>query len=148
MIVCHIDMAKPKTIVVDSSVIVKWLNQDREQSIDHADKLLDDWEAGKITVVVPELAKYEVVNALLHKQLNEPAFKASIAAFYSLPITYIIQTEEAAKEAGVIAQQQRITFYDATFLQLTREHNAQLVTANQKHQKSSKLVRVISLIDY
>lgn len=141
-------MVKPNVIVVDSSVIVKWLNQDNEQYIKNADTLLGDWESGKITVIAPELAKYEVVNALLYKQLAEPALKAAISAFYSLPIVYVAQSQEASKEAGVMAKQKKITFYDATFLQLARERSAQLVTANPKHQKSAKSVRVIALSDY
>ncbi len=143
-----IDMIKPKAVVVDSSVIVKWFNQENEQYIKNADTLLGDWESGTIAVFAPELAKYEVVNALLYKQLTEPALKASIAAFYSLPIVYKVQTEEASKETGVIAQKQKITFYDATFLQLAHELGASLVTANPKHQKSTKSVRVIPLSDY
>lgn len=141
-------MTKPKAVVVDSSVIVKWLNQDNEQYIKNADTLLGDWESGKIAIFAPELAKYEVANALLYKDLNKPAFGASLAAFYALPISYIVQTEMAAKVAGEIAREQLITFYDATFLQTAQSLGAVLVTANPKHQKSTKSVRVVPLSDY
>lgn len=141
-------MAKPKAVVVDSSVIVKWFNQRDEQDIKNADKLLRDWESGKITVVAPELAKYEVANALLYKDLSKPAFGASLAAFYALPISYIVQTETSAKEAGVIAREEHITFYDATFMQTAQSLGAVLVTAKPKHQKSTKSVRVVPLSDY
>ena len=137
-----------KTLVVDSSVIVKWVNREGEQDMKQADSLLDDWESGRVSLAAPELAKYEVANALLYKKLDMPALRASLTTVYALPIVYVNQTEDAAKEAAAIAKTQNITFYDATFIQAAKELNASLVTANPKHQKSGGMVRVIGLKDY
>ena len=49
-----------KTLIVDSSVIVKWLNQTKEQNLEQADKILSEAREGKIQLIAPELAKYEV----------------------------------------------------------------------------------------
>lgn len=143
-------MARPKVkkIVVDSSVIVKWLNSQGEDDLPQADRLLDDWEKGKLEIIAPELATYEVANALLYKGLSRPAFLASLEAFFSLPLTCMSQTGELAKEAGRLAMASGITFYDATFLALAASQNATLVTANPKHQNSRMSVHVVSLHTY
>ena len=40
-------MNMAKKVVVDSSVIVKWVNRDNELELDQADKLLSDVQAGR-----------------------------------------------------------------------------------------------------
>lgn len=51
--------------VVDTSIVVKWLNTERENDIELANRLLEDALNGKIELVAPELVKYEVANVLL-----------------------------------------------------------------------------------
>ncbi len=47
-----------KKIVVDTSVLVKWLNHNDEPFVDHADALLRDAYERKVILFAPELAKY------------------------------------------------------------------------------------------
>jgi len=54
-----------RNIIVDSSVVVKWLSADNEEYLTQADKLLFEVEKEKVRLYAPELAKYEVTNALL-----------------------------------------------------------------------------------
>ena len=54
-----------RNIIVDSSVVVKWLSADNEKYLSQADKLLFEVEKEKVRLYAPELAKYEVTNALL-----------------------------------------------------------------------------------
>src|SRR3989338_6636587 len=57
-------MSKPKRIVVDSSVIVKWLSSQDEKFIPQANKILQDAKEEKIEIYTTELANYEVGNTL------------------------------------------------------------------------------------
>ncbi len=61
-----------KSVVIDSSVTVKWINEIDEKLLDQADKVLADAQAGSIRLLAPELSKYEVGNALLKKNLDLP----------------------------------------------------------------------------
>lgn len=59
-----------KKLIVDSSVIIKWLHKEDEKYLGQAAKILEDVKNGTITLLAPELAKYEVGNALLFNQNN------------------------------------------------------------------------------
>lgn len=141
-------MAKKKKIVVDSSVIVKWLNSQKEKYLEQADEILKDCEGRRIIIYTSELAKYEVGNAILYKKLNEPLTKSSLSVLYSLPIIFYPLAEESALRIVEIAAKSKITYYDAVFVNLAEEIGATLVTDNQKHQSKIKEVTVICLKDY
>ena len=55
-------------LVVDSSVIVKWLNATDEQNLEEADQILADAIKDNVELIAPELAKYEIGNVLLLKK--------------------------------------------------------------------------------
>ena len=77
------------TVVVDSSVIVKWINQTKEENIDKADQILQNALDGRVELVAPELAKYEVGNVLMKKKLTVPEAAISLGTVYSLPVNFI-----------------------------------------------------------
>ena len=134
--------------VVDSSVTVKWINQIDEKLLDQSDKLLKDAQSESVKLLAPELSKYEVGNALLKKKLELPLAYESLGTIYQLPITFIPESEQLAKETYRIAQQIGITYYDASFLALAKQENAVLITDNPKHQGKTAEVKVKSLANY
>ena len=135
-------------IVVDSSVTVKWLNQIEEKLLKQADKLLTDTRNGKVSLLSPELAKYEIGNALIRKGLDEAEAADTLAALYALPIHFIPESESLAQKTYQIANQFAITYYDASFIALAQKHGARLVTDNIKHQGKARDSKVIALKDY
>lgn len=138
-----------KTIIIDSSVIAKWLNQENEEHIEQADKILQDVKDGKIQLIAPELAKYEVGNVLLiSKKLTTVEAAVSLKALYSLPTIFIVDSKELAAETYLQAHKYGITYYDASFISLAKKYNAVLVTANTKHQAKSSDIKIVSLQDY
>lgn len=141
-------MAKVKKLVVDSSVMVKWVNSQDESYLDQSNRLLDDCNEGKVVLVAPELAKYEVGNVLWKKGLTLPAAQASLGTIYGGPVEFMKQDEAEAMLAMEIATKSGVTFYDATFISLAVKLGATLVTDNPKHQHRFEGVRVIALKDY
>ena len=137
-----------KPVIVDSSVTVKWLNQIDEKLLGQADKLLSDAQVGSVNLLAPELSKYEIGNALLKKKLNLPMAYESLGTVYQLPLTFIPESEELAKQTYKVALQDKITYYDASFIALAQQEDATLVTENIKHQGKSKKVKVVSIKDY
>jgi predicted nucleic acid-binding protein len=137
-----------ESLVLDTSVIVKWLNDQNESNLLPADLLLKNTVEKKIICFTPELAKYEVGNALsVGKKLKPHQVKACLSVLYSLPITFVPETNNLSHLTAELVSRLHITYYDASFLALTRDHDAVLVTDNIKHQKHPK-IKVISLVDY
>src|SRR3989344_2376079 len=137
-----------KTLVVDSSVIVKWLNKTKEQNIEQADKILTQAREGDTELFAPELAKYEVGNVLITKRVSSNDALISLATLYSLPITFITESEDLSKQTYILAARLGITYYDASFMSLAKQHDAVLVTENIKHQAKSEKIKVTSIKDY
>ena len=93
-------------IVVDTSIIIKWLNKTNEQHIEKTDKLMESALAGTTVLIAPELSKYEIGNVLLTgKKLNPREANVSLGTSYSLPITFITESEDLAKETSPCRKQ-------------------------------------------
>lgn len=136
------------TLIVDSSVIVKWLNQTKETSVEQADRIIKETTAGNIKLYAPELAKYEVGNVLIKKGVTPTEVASLFTILYSLPIIFVAESSEIAKDTFILAYELNITYYDASFLALAKQYNATLVTENVKHQGKTKEVKVVALKDY
>ena len=136
-------------IVVDSSVIIKWISQDNEKHLDKVDKILEDAQKNKILLITPELARYEIGNVLLFgKNLSLEQAKIALTEFYKLPVSFIPESEELSKETFKLAFNLKITYYYASFLALAKLYNAILVTDNTKHQGRNSNIKVTALTDY
>lgn len=136
-------------VVVDTSVIIKWLNQTNEDNLEQADRLMAEAIEGKVELIAPELARYETGNVLLKsKQLVPREATISLDTAYSLPITFIPESEELARETFSIANRSNVTYYDAAFLALAKKYNAMLITENIKHQGKVASIKVKALKDY
>ena len=136
-------------IVLDTSVIIKWLNRNNEQHLAQADQLLDSVRKGEVELIAPELIKYELGNVLLKgKQLTPKEVNISLGTAYSLPINFVSESEEIAKETYTLAFSSGNTYYDASFLTLAKKYDATMVTENIKHQGKVKGIKVASLKDF
>ncbi len=136
-------------LIVDSSVIVKWLNQQDEERLAQSDKVLRDATEGQVTLLAPELAKYEIGNALLmKKQLEISDAGITFKDLFIMPIQFIDLSEKLSKETYRIAKDLSITYYDACFIALAKQEEAKLVTDNPKHQGRTQEVTVIPLEEY
>lgn len=137
------------TLVIDTSIVIKWLNQDNELHIEEADKILEEAKKGNVELFAPELLKYELGNVLLKGKNFNPS-EACVLLFtaYSLPITFISESSDLAEETFTQARLYDVTYYDAAFLALAKKFNAILITENVKHQGKSRDVKVIALKDF
>lgn len=136
-------------IVVDSSVIVKWLSAQDEKHLEQTDQLLRDTQAGKVELYSSELAKFEVADALLKgKSLKFPQAKIALSTLYQLPIEFAPETQKSARSAYQLGEKLNITYYDATFIALAKHLQVPLVTDNVKHQDKSATAKVIPLSEY
>lgn len=138
-----------RPLVVDTSIAVKWLNKKDELYLKQADKILEDVQAKKSFLIMPELAKYEIGNALLNKKMGVNKTSAALDLYFQISIRFVPQDKSQAQDAMKIALENDITFYDASFMALAKDQNTSLITDNPKHQKKYiKGLQVVALKDY
>lgn len=123
-----------KKIVLDTSIIIKWFNQ--EAGSKQAKIIYKQFQNQEIQIILPELVKYELGNALLKgKKITLAKAKTILSNFYKLPFVFIEEDKDLSLLSYQIAEKQNITYYDACFLALAKREKADLITANPKHQK-------------
>jgi len=135
-------------IVLDASVIVKWYSE--EERSDLARQILLFLKNKKIEIFLPELAKYELGNALLKgKKLPFSLARKALESFYLLPLNFLKETTCLAKESYSLGEKLGITYYDACYLAVARTLKAALVTENPRHQTKRKLgIKIFTLREY
>lgn len=137
-----------KNVIIDTSVSVKLLNDRQEQYVKQANQVLLDAQKGKISLLTPELSRYEIGNAILKKKLEMPFAQDALGTAYDLPVQFVKETYELACQTYEIAIESNITYYDASFIALAKQENAILVTDNIKHQGKTSEVKVVPLAKY
>jgi len=137
------------TVVLDASVVVKWIftDRDRESHSLQALRILELIRASHLSVVQPPhwLAEVASVIARLEPKLAHQA----VSLLYALefPIVDRIEVyEKACDLAAVMGQHVFDTLYHAVALE---EPGATLVTADERYyRKASTAGRIVRLRDY
>jgi predicted nucleic acid-binding protein len=135
-------------LVLDANVIAKWFNQERWS--DRAARLKDEYVQGRLRLVEPTLALYEVANAIRRNpQLNDQdAREACLAAANLLRGAIETPSPEEASAILVLARSLELTYYDASYVHLAQKHRISFISADHELvAKASKAVRAIHLKD-
>lgn len=136
-------------IVLDTSVVVKWFRNPRDEPlVAEAKSLEKQFLEGEIRVIVPELLLYEFGNVIRMKSgLEAPALNVIIAALWEMNLVMIPTNPHLMQRTMEFAFQHNITFYDATFVGLAQILDCDFITADEKlHSRISSLPKV-SLLD-
>lgn len=122
-----------RSLVVDASVALKWVVT--ESGSEEAASLLDEMAAGAVTLLAPEHLIGEVGNGLRKRVaqgvLTVEDARAAFDAIAALELTFVggagrwFRCLAAALEWG-------ITTYDALYVLLARDFDAELVTADER----------------
>lgn len=119
-------------IVVDSSVLIKWVKTKDEDLVNEARRLLADIERRPLEVHVPALLLYEVGNILLLKtDLDATGLNDALSNLEALPFTIAPPATPLLKRAARLGRELSLTFYDASFLALAVELDCPFVTADR-----------------
>ena len=116
-------------IVVDTSVLIKWIKTKDEELLLEAHRLLNRIEARHLDVHVPALLLYEAGNILLLKtDLDASSLDAAIDGLEGLPFIVAPPAMPLLKRATRVGKQFNLTFYDASFLALAVELDCPVIT--------------------
>jgi predicted nucleic acid-binding protein len=121
------------TIVVDTSVLIKWIKSRDEELVREARKLLEEIEKRSQQVVVPALLLYEIGNILLLKTRLDPEELAlALDQVRALPFTVIGPEADLLRRTARLGRELSLTFCDASFIALAEQLDCAFVTADQK----------------
>ena len=120
-------------LVVDTSVLVKWIRSDDEELLVEAHALRSRVDDAGVTVYAPTLLAYELGNILTRKSDLAPdrIAEALDEVFQSRLVVAPPEPELLARGAR-LARQHDITFYDAAFVALAELLHCPLVTADRR----------------
>ena len=137
-------------IVVDSSVLIKWVKTRDEELVPQARQLLGQIDRRRVEVHVPALLLYEVGNILLVKtSLEAAALEDAVRSLEALPLLVAPPATPLLRRAARLGRRFGLTFYDASFLALAAEMDCPFVTADRRlweRTRSLEQVRHLSRV--
>lgn len=117
--------------VIDASVVLKWvLGNESEADQSNAENLLTAWVEGRVELAAPILWQYEVGNFLGREVPEEAAEKMEL--LLNLGITSVALNENMFRQCFVWMRENRVTFYDASYLAVAYEFQGTLITADKR----------------
>lgn len=140
-----------RSLVVDASVAIKWLNP-REVLADKANALYADYEQGQFSLLVPAFWDYEVVNginkAVARGDLTEQ--EGHDAIFLLLAVRAHKVSLPTPQQSYALARRYRRSVYDSWYLSLAETVGCAFWTADAKlyNALQESLVFVKWLGDY
>jgi len=120
-------------LVLDSSVVIKWFVP--EVDSDLASRLLERYQEGGLSLLVPDLLFVEIGNIVWKKcriqQLEPEDGDAVMEAFQTLELE-VTSTAELLEEAYRLATKHQRTVYDSAYIALSLREQVTFVTADRR----------------
>jgi predicted nucleic acid-binding protein len=133
-------------IVLDASVVLKWIFENEEGSgraLDYRDMHV----SGEQPIAVPDLFFYEVGNVLLTRtRLDAEAVSEAFSLLWSFDLEVCDLGFEEFSSAIRISRRYRITLYDAAYVELARRLQCDLVTSDKKLYRKVNELRQVKLL--
>ena len=140
-------MERAKKIVVDASVAIKWYNV--EQHTENALAIREDYAKQKIDLVAPYLLPYEVGNALRYNpDFGLDDVKSALRDLLAMQMNLRVLDEQMSDDAVELAYRFGLTFYDVSYVVLSRVEKCPLYTADDRLLNKIEDKKVIHLGNY
>jgi predicted nucleic acid-binding protein len=137
------------TLVLDASVVVKWIFSDRHQESHslHALQILAHIKASRLSIVQPPHWLAEV--AAVATRLEPQRARHAIALLYALEFPLVERIEVYEKACDLAAETRQHVFDTLYHAVALVEPGATLVTADERYyQKAMKAGRIVRLRDW
>jgi predicted nucleic acid-binding protein len=145
-------LAEPQTVVLDTSVVLKWFLGDEEHCAE-AIALRDAIAAGQLRPLVPSHLPLELaaglVSAMRRGRLPAEDVSLAVGVFRRLDIA-VLSVDSVLAQVASLASQLGVSAYDAAFLLSAEISGAPLVTADEAllQKAASAGHQVMALSDY
>ena len=133
-------------IVVDASVVLKWL-MPRESHAEGAIAIRQGHIEGREPCACPELLLYEVANALITKsQLSVEEALAGLALVLNDELVRYPLEEADPDFAMRVARERSLSLYDAAYVALAKQLGCTLVTADRQLYQRTRPLKWVTLL--
>jgi predicted nucleic acid-binding protein len=117
-------------VVCDASVVLKWFHDEGESEVDDARRLLAAHRSGSITAWVLDLTFYELGNVLLRALRWSAADVADQLDDLRAICSVLAPSAAEQRLAAQLAEEHKLTFYDAVYAAAARSRGSALATAD------------------
>lgn len=125
-------------IVVDASVVIKWINQD-EQDSDLARRLLHRHLEKLEEIIVPRLLFYEVANTLATKsRTSKETMTKGLHLLLGSSLRIYLEQNKELIEASILAKDYHASVYDMLYALIAKKKKTRLITADKKFLEKTK----------
>jgi len=129
-------------IIVDASVVVKWIKQDEEDA-DIALSLYTSHLRKEEKIEVPRLLFYEVANFIATKpRVKSTTVKINLKFLFNSDLNIHIENNEELTEATLLAKEYHTSLYDMLYAVVAENKKCVLVTADENFVKKTKFKHV------
>ena len=133
-------------IVLDTSVVLKWIFDDEDGGVSAA-RWKDAHVSGHEIVAVPDLLFYEIGNVLATKtRLSEAAIAEAFSLLWEFSLERFDLGLEEFQGSLALSRKYKITLYDAAYIELSRRLKCTFVTADRKLYEKVKSIKTVELL--
>ena len=133
-------------IVLDASVVLKWIFDDEDGS-ERAARVKYAHVTGHEIVAVPDLLFYEIGNVLTTQtRLTEAAIAEAFALLWKFSLERFDLGLEEFESGLALSRKYKMTLYDAAYVELSRRLKCPFVTADRKLYEKVKSIRSVELL--
>ena len=133
-------------IVLDASVILKWIFAD-EDGGERAAGLREDHVSGNEIIAVPDLLFYEIGNVLSTKtRLSESAIAEALSLLWDFSFERFDLGLDEYQSSMALSRKYKITLYDAAYVELSRRLKCTFVTAERQLFEKIKSIKTVELL--
>lgn len=136
-------------VVADASVLLKWYLDENEPYRNQALLLFDRFRSGKVRILLPELALYELGNRLI--RLSESGLKlfadivdvlTDVVLFEPGDLKLIAQSVASLHRRGL----KKFTMYDCAYVYVARLADSPLITADRLQAAGAKSLGITGIL--
>lgn len=136
-----------RTVVLDASVILKWILLDNEELVDEARSLHDQILGRRIRAIVPESVLIEVANVMFWKKgFKKTDIEQLVSHLKSGIMVIVPYSSFEISELVDTMKQHGLSIYDAYYVLLAKKNECKVVTLDKMILKIDDLA--ISLLDF
>lgn len=134
-------------IVVDASIVMKWIEEEKDTAIARAFQM--NHLEGKEEIVAPQLLFYEIANTLSTKSFTTPSYiAAGLDLLSKMHLVVYKEEQEDILQAALLAREYDVAFYDMLYVVVAQKNACLLVTADERFVKKTEFsfVKLLSEI--
>jgi predicted nucleic acid-binding protein len=129
-----------RAAVIDASFAAAWLLAD--EASDQADRVLEQAERGAIELLAPSLFAHELTNILLNasrrRRLSATQLQDALQVATQLDIALESADFSQCRAVAELAQEHRLTAYDAAYLELAIRRRCPLLSLDRALRQAAE----------